>query len=163
MSYFVVNEGWKNYAHVFNKTFLLGVGGYNFKNTMGFRSVHKFMDGKFFNHLFDIGKINDKVYNLCTKLAKPINVTKEKLIDKNNFTRNFNYSHNGNFDDKFKFSTTKKIFNGKHENFYLVRFTFDDDKIHAADIIVPTDIDNCKARIINIRQWKTINTEEYLD
>lgn len=133
-------------------------------NTKVYGPIHKFMDDKFFNHLFELNKIKHKVYNLCSKLAKPIDTTKEKLIDKGNFERNFNYNHNSHLNDKeIKFSTTKKIFNDKHENFYLVRFTFDDSKIYTADIIVPTNIDNSKARLINIRQWKTIKPEEYID
>lgn len=130
-------------------------------NSKVYGPIHKFMDGKFFNHLFELNKINDKVYTLCSKLAKPVNVNKEKLIDKKNYTSNFNYNRNTHLDSEIKFSITKKIFNNKHDNFYLVRFTFDDYKIYAADIVVPTDIDNGKARLINIRQWKIIKPEEY--
>ena len=165
MSYLVFNEGWKNWVHTFNKGGVFG-GNSSLSDIKKFRglnwSFNKFMDEKFFNHLFKLDKINDIVYPLCSKLAKPINSNKEKIIDKKNITSIFNYNRNNHLDEKsIKFSTIKKIYDEKHENFYLVRFTFDDSKIYEADVIVPMINDN--VRILNIKQWNTIKPEEYLD
>lgn len=164
MSYFIINEGWKRWAHGFNKFMVSGIFGYKIlANTKLYNPVHKAMDGRFFNHLFNINKIQNKIYEFCSKIAKPLEKSEEAILDKKGFERNYNYNKNNHLDSLLKFNIIKKIFNNKHNKFYLIRFTFDDKKIYNAEIIIPTDIDNNKAKLINIKQWKFVKPEEYIN
>lgn len=158
MSYLIFNEGWKKYAHVGVKNGLsngiLGLPGMvigNTNNRVG-NAYNSFMDGKFFDDHFKIGsKLNDMIYNWCSKLAKPISKSDANLYKNlDRFLPHKAFST--------KFHIIKKIW-GNNDKFYFVAFSFDDEKILELNLLKMLNPDEVK--LVKLPQWNNIDPGEY--
>ena len=111
-----------------------------------------------FNNLFKINQdLKNTIFNWCAKYSEPYSI-KDKNIKIQDFDARYNDK-----DKKNVLHTILKIYNTNKDKFYLVRFTYDNNKIyHIESLVVNKSLTSRLLKIIPIKDWKNINQNVYI-
>lgn len=139
MSYLVFDESWKSRSHAGIKagTTILGGGllGPLFAYSRFSDSSHQWFDNKFFNSNYHFNNdITKKIFAQCSKFSKPYSKDFENEIEGSGYMYKFNNQSDHAYE--YIFRITKKIYDQNNKNFYLVKITFDDEKIYMMESII---------------------------
>lgn len=109
-----------------------------------------------FNNLFKINQeLKSTIFNWCKNYSDPYSI-KDKNIKIQDFDARYNDKKNASHE-------ILKIYNDNKDKFYLVRFTYDSNKIYYIEsLVVNKSYTSRLLKIIPIKEWKYIDSNVYI-